>query len=124
PVHPLQLYLLLAAALTPACLLWQRRRAPYAGYPQLLFYVLFFGSTALLEPLRANYLTLNNWLAPAAAVVAAGLLLGRALARKDAALAAQEAWRWEPRWADHYRGNPQRRGCRTERLRRGLSTRR
>ncbi|MFQ5668836.1 MAG: prolipoprotein diacylglyceryl transferase family protein [Candidatus Binatia bacterium] len=94
PVHPLQLYFLLAALLIFGILLWQQRRGvPYPGSPQLLFYALFFGSTALLEPLRQNSLTLNNWLAPAAAVVAAGLLLGRALVRQDATLPAQKASR-------------------------------
>jgi phosphatidylglycerol---prolipoprotein diacylglyceryl transferase len=77
PVHPLQLYFLIAALLTLVLLVWQHRRASYPGYTQLLFYTLFFGSTAVLEPLRQNYLTLNNWLCPVAAVVAGGVLLGR-----------------------------------------------
>ncbi len=90
PVHPLQLYFVVAAAVTLAILRWpsvRSSRSPAlsrespgvrAGYPgerQLLFHTLFFGSTALLEPLRENYLTLNNWLAAAAALVAAGLWL-------------------------------------------------
>jgi phosphatidylglycerol---prolipoprotein diacylglyceryl transferase len=80
PVHPLQLYFLSAAVLTLVLLVWQRRRVLYPGYIQVLFYTLFFGSTAVLEPLRQNYLTLNNWLCPIAAVVAGGVLLGRARA--------------------------------------------
>jgi hypothetical protein len=42
---------------------------------QLAFYALFFGSTAGLEPMRANFLTLNNILAPLAAVISAGWLI-------------------------------------------------
>jgi phosphatidylglycerol:prolipoprotein diacylglycerol transferase len=77
PVHPLQIYFLIAALLTLILLVWQRRRASYPGYIQLVFYALFFSSTAALEPLRQNYLTLNNWLCPVAAAVAGGVLLGR-----------------------------------------------
>lgn len=75
-VHPLQLYFLLAAVVTAGILFWQQRRVAWPGRVQLLFYVLFFGSTAALEPLRENYLTLNNWLAPFAAVLATGALVG------------------------------------------------
>jgi len=89
PVHPLQLYFLSAAVLTLLVLVWQRPRAPYPGYLQLLFYLFFFGSTAALEPLRENYLTLNNWIAPGAAAVAAGILAGRSLARKEPVLASE-----------------------------------
>ncbi len=85
PVHPLQLYFLLAAGITLAIVLWQQRRARFAGSVQLVFYAFFFGSTALLEPLRQNYLTLNNWLAPVAAVLAAGVLLRRTLVYSPAA---------------------------------------
>jgi prolipoprotein diacylglyceryltransferase len=91
PVHPLQLYFLIAALLTLAILLWQRRRAPYPGYLQLLFYTLFFGTTAALEPLRENYLTLNHWLAPVAMVIAAGVLFGSALAPRGRAAATSKA---------------------------------
>jgi phosphatidylglycerol:prolipoprotein diacylglycerol transferase len=80
PVHPLQLYFLVAALLMLGVLLWQRRRAWREGQTQMLFYALFFASTALLEPLRENFLTLNNWLAPAAAAISAILLAGRGLA--------------------------------------------
>ena len=84
-MHPLllqsfPLYFLLAALLTLATLLWQQRRAPYTCYAQVLFYAVFFGGTAALEPLRENYLTLNNWLAAAATAVTAGFLLGHAVA--------------------------------------------
>jgi hypothetical protein len=35
---------------------------------------MFFGSTALLEPLRQNHLTLNGYLAPTAALAAAVII--------------------------------------------------
>ena len=73
PVHPLQLYFLVAAAATMGLLLWFRGKLR-EGSEQLLFYLLFFGTTALLEPLRANALTANQWLAPIAAASAAALL--------------------------------------------------
>jgi phosphatidylglycerol:prolipoprotein diacylglycerol transferase len=76
PVHPLQLYFVLAAGVTFVALL-ALRGGSYVGHVQIVFYALFFGSTALLEPLRQNYLTLNNWLAPIATAVAAGVLVGR-----------------------------------------------
>jgi prolipoprotein diacylglyceryltransferase len=79
PVHPLQLYFLLAAAVTAGVVVWLQRRAAFAGQVQLVFYALFFSSTALLEPLRQNSLTLNNWLCPIAAVAFAGVLAGRML---------------------------------------------
>lgn len=66
PVHPLQLYFLVAAAVTFVILLWWQRRPHASGTVQPLFYLLFFGTTAALEPLRENSLTFNNWLAPAA----------------------------------------------------------
>lgn len=84
PVHPLQLYFVLAAVLTWGALLWHRRASPYPGHQQLVFYALFFGTTAALEPLRENYLTLNHWLAPIATAIACGVLLGRSLARHEA----------------------------------------
>jgi len=91
PVHPLQLYFLVAAALTFALLLWQQGRRHLPGYIQLLFYGLFFGSTAALEPFRQNPLTLNSCIVPAAALVAAALLFGRAIAAApQAALAPSE----------------------------------
>jgi phosphatidylglycerol:prolipoprotein diacylglycerol transferase len=70
PVHPLQLYFLGAALAALVALVWQQRLAPYAGRTQLLFYATFFVTTAAFEPLRENYLTLNNWLAPLAAAIA------------------------------------------------------
>jgi phosphatidylglycerol:prolipoprotein diacylglycerol transferase len=74
PVHPLQLYFLLAALVAFVILLHQRRRSPFPGHAQALWYLLFFGSTALLEPLRQNHLTLNGYLAPSGALVAAVVL--------------------------------------------------
>jgi prolipoprotein diacylglyceryltransferase len=76
PVHPLQLYFLLAAAVTVMVLHWQRGQGGYPGYIQLLFYALFFGATTMLEQFRQNSLALNNLLAPAAAALAGGLLVG------------------------------------------------
>lgn len=74
PVHPLQLYFLLASAATCLYLLWRSRDAE-PGSQQLLFYTLFFASTALLEPIRENSLTLNNWLVPVAATLSVTFLL-------------------------------------------------
>jgi phosphatidylglycerol:prolipoprotein diacylglycerol transferase len=74
PIHPLQLYFLLAALLALVVLLWQHRHSPYPGYVQALWYLMFFGSTALLEPLRQNHLTLNGYLAPTAALAAAVII--------------------------------------------------
>ncbi len=83
PVHPLQLYFLLSALLILVVLLRQRRGTLYPGYVQLVFYTLFFASTSVLEPLRENYLTLNNWLSPACALAASGVLIGRMLAVRE-----------------------------------------
>lgn len=74
PLHPLQLYFLLAAVLALVVLPWQQRHSPYPGYVQVLWYLMFFGSTALLEPLRQNHLTLNSYLAPTAALAIAVVL--------------------------------------------------
>jgi prolipoprotein diacylglyceryltransferase len=79
PVHPLQLYFLIAAVTTLAVILRYKRRAPRSGHLQLLFYALFFATTAAFEPFRENHLTLNQWLAPTLAILAVGLLAGRAL---------------------------------------------
>jgi phosphatidylglycerol:prolipoprotein diacylglycerol transferase len=84
PVHPLQLYFLLAAVTSGAIVLKLQRRNAFPGSVQLVFYTLFFASTACLEPLRENFLTLNNWLAPLLTVIAGGLLLGLTLARGQA----------------------------------------
>jgi phosphatidylglycerol:prolipoprotein diacylglycerol transferase len=72
-VHPLQLYFVAAAALGLVALLLYRRAGPRPGSVQALWYLLFFGSTAMLEPLRQNHLTLNGLLTPTAAA-AAGIL--------------------------------------------------
>jgi phosphatidylglycerol:prolipoprotein diacylglycerol transferase len=75
PVHPLQLYLCLSALAILVVLVFAKGHGE-PGMRQLAFYALFFGSTAALEPMRANFLTLNNILAPAAAIVTAGWLIG------------------------------------------------
>ena len=82
PMHPLQLYFAIAAAVTLVVVLLVRRRTVSPGRPQLIFYALFFTTTALLEALRANYLTLNNLIAPAASIVSVGILLGRMCAAR------------------------------------------
>ncbi len=84
PVHPLQLYFVTAAAATTAALFWIRRHQLPPGRGQLIFYALFFGTTAFLEPLRASPLTLNGLLVPAASLGAAGLILGQILANGTA----------------------------------------
>lgn len=86
PVHPLQLYFLGAAVAMLAVLGLLVRKGYTPGELRLTFYGLFFGSTMLLEPLRANHLTLNGWL------VAAGTLLALlALVRLPKASAMGEA---------------------------------
>jgi len=75
PVEPLQLHFCIAAASTLAFLLLIRRRSLRPGLLQLIFYTLFFGTTALLEPLRQVHLTLNSWIVPLAAIACASLLL-------------------------------------------------
>jgi prolipoprotein diacylglyceryltransferase len=75
PVQPLQLYFVLAAAATVGILFWLQRRHVAPGGVQLAFYLLFFTTTAFLEPIRANYLTVNNIIVPAACVAAAVILL-------------------------------------------------
>jgi prolipoprotein diacylglyceryltransferase len=78
PVHPLQLYFAGAAVMTLAVLLAHQRRHPEPGSTQLLFYLLFFGSTALLEPLREHPLILNTWLCAVGATITGLALLTRA----------------------------------------------
>jgi phosphatidylglycerol:prolipoprotein diacylglycerol transferase len=59
PVHPLQLYFVFTSiAVLVAVVLW-RRFASQAGGAQILFYTLFFGTTAILELFRQNHLSLN-----------------------------------------------------------------
>ena len=74
PVHPLQLYFVLAASATYVILIWLQRQPTRPGTTQFVFYLLFFATTALLEPLRANYLTLNNFLVPLASALLGVLL--------------------------------------------------
>jgi phosphatidylglycerol:prolipoprotein diacylglycerol transferase len=76
PVHPLQLYFLGAALVTLAILLRESPRPQPPGKLQLLFYVLFFSTSTLLEPFRQNYLTLNNIVVRTATLIAAGVLVG------------------------------------------------
>jgi prolipoprotein diacylglyceryltransferase len=68
-VHPLQLYFLVAALLSFLVLLSLQKRQFRPGRVQLVFYLLFFAGTAVIEPLRQNVLTLNNIVAPLAATV-------------------------------------------------------
>jgi len=79
PVHPLQLYFLVAALSTVAILLWLQRLRPPLGSVYLAFCFLFFSSTTGLEPLRANHLTLNQWIAPLGATVSLAAILVRLL---------------------------------------------
>lgn len=76
PVHPLQLYFVAAAVLQASVLLVLRRRQLPAGQLLLVSCALFFGTTAAIEPFRANRLILNERLVTAAAIVSAGMLLG------------------------------------------------
>ena len=74
PVHPLQLYFVFAALVTTVVLvLVGRSHVVPDGALQFGFYALFFSSTAALEPLRANYVTLNNLVVPIAAVLSASI---------------------------------------------------
>ncbi len=78
PVHPLQLYLLLASLGTLAALLvYERCRLYREGDLPWLFFLLFFGSTALLEPLRANPLSLNHWIVLPGILIPASVLVFR-----------------------------------------------
>jgi len=70
PTHPLQLYFLGAASLALVLMigvLWIDGRP---GLTYRTFFAVFFATTLLLEPLRANQLTLNNHLALGATVLA------------------------------------------------------
>lgn len=92
--HPLQLYLCFAAVLILLILLRSRDNGE-PGTLQLAFYALFFGSTASLEPMRANFLTLNNVLAPVAAAISVGLLFRgwmRAETRNDSPAMTREGF--------------------------------
>jgi len=71
PVHPLQLYFAAAALLIGCALVAGRRQVGGDGALQFGFYALFFSSTAALETLRANFLTLNNLIVPVAALLSA-----------------------------------------------------
>jgi phosphatidylglycerol:prolipoprotein diacylglycerol transferase len=78
PVHPLQIYFVLSAvAILVGLLLMEAFGAP-RGVRQHSFFVTFFGSMALLEALRQNYLTINNWILWPAAMVS-GFFLVRSL---------------------------------------------
>lgn len=54
PAHPLQLYFATAALGIGLFLLWLTPRKRYEGQVGLVFLFLFFASSALLEPLRAD----------------------------------------------------------------------
>lgn len=54
PIHPLPLYFAGAGICITAILLWRRRRKRYDGELGVLFLVLFSGSSAVLELLRAH----------------------------------------------------------------------
>lgn len=73
PVHPLQLYFAAAAAFAFAWSLARRSERP--GATQCEVYLLFFASTAIIEPFRANALTLNTLLLVLASVTTGTLLL-------------------------------------------------
>ncbi len=75
PVHPLQLYFLGAALLTFATLGYEGQRSQPPGRLQQLFYVLFFSTTALLEPFRQNYVTLNNIVVRTGTFIAVGVVV-------------------------------------------------
>lgn len=75
PVHPLQLYFLLAAVVILGLVVLVGRHSPAPGASQILFYLLFFASTALIEPFRQTHLTLNRILAPTATSMAASAML-------------------------------------------------
>lgn len=73
PVHPLQLYFIVAAALALA---WSLRRRPARpGMMQGEIYLLFFASTAVIEPFRGNALTLNTLLLLFASLIAGATVL-------------------------------------------------
>lgn len=76
PVHPLQLYLVIAAGVIFLVLQVATRWELAPGQRQLLFYALFFSTTAFLEPFRANYLTLNRWLDSSAAILFSAVAVG------------------------------------------------
>ncbi len=97
PVHPLQLYFLIAAIAGFGVLLLQGRDARYPGYLQLLFYAIFFGSTAALELFRENSLTLNNWLAATVAVISVGMLMSRRMCLGQRVDPTLVRWTAEPR---------------------------
>jgi len=92
PVHPLQLYFVLVALMIGLVLVRHQGRHPPPGTTQLLFYLLFFASTALLEPFRARVLTLNNWLAVAGALATAVVWLVFALVDERQPALYRGAW--------------------------------
>ena len=67
PVQPLQLYFAGIQVVILAILVAASKRMP-AGALQFMYFSLFFATTAALEPMRANYLTLNNIVVPVAAI--------------------------------------------------------
>jgi phosphatidylglycerol---prolipoprotein diacylglyceryl transferase len=63
PVHPLQLYFLCSALLSAVVVTVWPSRSLKEGDRYLAFLGLFFGTTLMFEPLRANRLTPNEWVA-------------------------------------------------------------
>ena len=82
PVHPLQLYFLVAALGAYVVLRVCRTRGWPPGRLQLISYTMFFSTTALLEPLRANPLHLNMIIVQSGSAVCIAWLIGESL------------WRW------------------------------
>jgi len=76
PVHPLQIYFMGSAILIVLALSRHRRQKYAPGELQMLFYALFFTTTVILERMREAELTLNGWIAPAAAGVSVAVLVG------------------------------------------------
>ena len=86
PVHPLQAYFVAAALLCLLASMIGRDRAE--GTSQLAFYSLFFVSTAVLEPLRENPLTLNRIVVWPLAAAFVALSAYRLMSRRDLTLAS------------------------------------
>jgi phosphatidylglycerol:prolipoprotein diacylglycerol transferase len=90
PAHPLQLYFAGAALAIGLFLLWLNPRKRYEGQVGLVFLLLFFASSAALEPLRADVGPQLNW-GPVPQLLWIGALLAAICA---AVLILAEAFRW------------------------------
>lgn len=90
PIHPLQLYFVIAALLTTAVALWLHPRKRYDGEVALVSLVLFSTSSAVLEFLRADTqsrvywgaLPQLTWMAGAMTAVSLAALVGAELAHR------------------------------------------